>query len=42
LLNAGYRLLRFTAADIHQRPDVVTSEVSQALRTALRAAAASG
>jgi very-short-patch-repair endonuclease len=42
LLNAGYRLLRFTAADIHQRPNVVTSEVSQALRTALQAAAASG
>ncbi len=42
LLNAGYRLLRFTAADIHQRPDVVTSEVSQALRTAPQAAAASG
>jgi very-short-patch-repair endonuclease len=42
LLNAGYRLLRFTAADIHQRPNVVTSEVSQALRTAPRGAAASG
>ncbi|TMC76445.1 MAG: DUF559 domain-containing protein [Chloroflexi bacterium] len=31
LLNAGFRLLRFTAADIHQRPDVVTSQVRRAL-----------
>jgi len=34
LLNAGFRLLRFTAADIHQRPDVVTSQVQRALSPA--------
>lgn len=32
LLNAGFRLLRFTAADIHQRPEVVTALVRQALK----------
>jgi very-short-patch-repair endonuclease len=31
ILNAGFRLLRFAAADIHQRPDVVTSQVRRAL-----------
>jgi Protein of unknown function (DUF559) len=31
LVNAGYRLLRFTAADIHGRPDVVVSQVRAAL-----------
>jgi very-short-patch-repair endonuclease len=34
ILNAGCRLLRFTAADIHQRPDVVTSQVRRALTPA--------
>jgi uncharacterized protein DUF559 len=31
LLNAGYRLLRFTAADIHGRPDAVVAQVRAAL-----------
>jgi hypothetical protein len=31
LVNAGYRLLRFTAADIHTRADVVVAEVRAAL-----------
>lgn len=31
LVNAGYRLLRFTAADIHGRPDVVVAQVREAL-----------
>jgi very-short-patch-repair endonuclease len=31
LVNAGYRLLRFTAADIHGRPDVVVAQVRAAL-----------
>lgn len=31
LVNAGYRLLRFTAADIHGRADVVVAQVSAAL-----------
>ena len=34
ILNAGFRLLRFTAADIRQRPDVVTSQVRRALSPA--------
>ncbi|TMG22797.1 MAG: DUF559 domain-containing protein [Chloroflexi bacterium] len=33
LINAGFRLLRFTASDVHQRPDVVTAQVRDALRT---------
>jgi very-short-patch-repair endonuclease len=33
LINAGFRLLRFTAADIHQRPDVIAAQVRQALRS---------
>jgi very-short-patch-repair endonuclease len=33
LLNAGFRLLRFTASDVHQRPDVVTAQVREGLRT---------
>ena len=36
LLNAGYRLLRFTAADIHQRPDVVQAQVRGVLDAAVR------
>jgi hypothetical protein len=31
LMNAGFRLLRFTAADIHNRPDVVKAQVRGAL-----------
>lgn len=31
LINAGFRLLRFTATDIHQRPEVVTAQVRSAL-----------
>jgi very-short-patch-repair endonuclease len=31
LINAGFRLLRFTATDIHQRPEVVAAQVRSAL-----------
>ena len=31
LINAGFRLLRFTATDIHQRPEVVVAQVRSAL-----------
>jgi very-short-patch-repair endonuclease len=31
LINAGYRLLRFTATDIHQRPEVIAAQVRTAL-----------
>src|SRR5713101_6816784 len=31
LINAGFRLLRFTAADIHRQPDVVVAQVRGAL-----------
>jgi very-short-patch-repair endonuclease len=31
LVNAGFRLLRFTAADIRNQPDVVESHVRSAL-----------
>ena len=31
LINAGFRILRFTAADIHQRPEIVVSQVGRAL-----------
>jgi very-short-patch-repair endonuclease len=31
LLNAGYRLLRFTAADIFQEPDSVIAQVRLAM-----------
>lgn len=34
LVNAGYRLLRFTAADIHGRSEVVVAQVRAALGTA--------
>jgi hypothetical protein len=34
LINAGFRLLRFTAADIHNRPDVVQAQVRGALSMA--------
>ena len=42
ILNAGYRLLRFTAVDIHQRSHVVIGQVLEALGTEPPAAAASG
>ncbi len=32
LINAGFRLLRFTAADIYQHPEVVAAQVREALR----------
>jgi len=32
LLNAGFHLLRFTAADIYQHPEVVAAQVREALR----------
>jgi uncharacterized protein DUF559 len=32
--NAGFRLLRFTAADIHRQPDVVVAQVRAALTSA--------
>lgn len=32
LLNAGFKLLRFTAADINQRKDIVTAQVRRALK----------
>jgi len=31
LLNAGFRLLRFTAADVNQRPDALVAQVRGAL-----------
>ena len=31
LINAGFRLLRFTATDIYQHPDVVVAQVRAAL-----------
>jgi len=34
LTNAGYRVLRFTGADIHNRADVVVAQVQAALRGA--------
>ena len=34
LINAGFRLLRFTAADIHRQPDVVVAQVRMALTPA--------
>ena len=32
LMTGGYQVLRYTAADIYNRPDVVISQVSAALR----------
>ena len=31
LINAGFRLLRFTTADVHQRPETVAAQVMAAL-----------
>ena len=31
LIGAGYRILRFTAADIHARPDIVVTQVRGSL-----------
>src|SRR5205807_8693217 len=36
LINAGFRLLRFTASDVHQRPDVVTAQVRDAFTNGWR------
>jgi hypothetical protein len=33
IINAGFRMLRFTAADIHQRQDLVAAQVRRALTT---------
>jgi len=33
ILSAGYQLLRFTAADIYQRPDAVVAQVARLLQT---------
>ncbi|HYU63666.1 MAG TPA: DUF559 domain-containing protein [Verrucomicrobiae bacterium] len=43
LLNAGFRLLRFSAADLYQRPEMIKAQVRQVLvsATASRAAAKS-
>ncbi len=38
IVNAGFRLLRFTAADIHNRPDVVAAQVRGALGIASQTA----
>lgn len=35
MINAGFRLLRFTASDIHNRPDVVVAQVRGALERKL-------
>jgi very-short-patch-repair endonuclease len=35
LINAGFQVLRFTAADVHQRPDVVTASIRRALSRSL-------
>ncbi len=40
LINAGYRLLRFTAADIYGTPDVVVAQVRAALQDGRRRRAA--
>jgi hypothetical protein len=34
LINAGFRLLRFTASDVHRQPDVVVAQVRAALTPA--------
>jgi very-short-patch-repair endonuclease len=36
LANAGYRLLRFTAADVYQHPDVTVAQVQAALASRTR------
>lgn len=41
IITAGFRILRFTAADIHQRPDVVVAQVRNALVTVSRHATTS-
>lgn len=42
LLNAGFRLLRFTAPDIHNKPDVVEAQVRGALAFQMARLAPSG
>lgn len=36
LINAGFRILRFTATDVHHRPEVVAAQVRNALVTVAR------
>lgn len=42
LMNAGFRLLRFTAADLHQRPEIIKALVGQALRVSGTGSLAAG
>jgi len=42
LLAAGYRLLRFAAADVYSRPDAVVAQVRDALRSGSARTSASG
>ena len=35
MINAGFKLLRFTAPDIHQRPEVVKAQVAELLHGAI-------
>jgi hypothetical protein len=32
LINAGFRILRYTAADVHRRPEAIVMQVRRALR----------
>ncbi len=32
LVDAGYRLLRYTASDVYQRPDFIVTQIRRALR----------
>jgi hypothetical protein len=34
LINAGFRVLRFTASDVHQHPNLVVAQVRESLATA--------
>ena len=31
LIDAGFRILRYTASDVYQRPDVILAQVRRAL-----------
>ena len=33
LIDSGFRLLRFTASDVHQRPETIVAHVQRALTT---------
>jgi len=39
IIGAGFRVLRFTAADMHQRPEIIAAQVRSALVTVSRDAA---